>query len=527
MLTVFVLSLPALTISQLSGNKKQELRQRAENDLEFFIKLIAPQRLLAHAHIDLIRWWCREESKSHQLVLLPRDHGKSAMVAYRVAWTITRNPAIRVLYISSTANLANKQLKMIKDILTSDVYRFYWPEMINEREGDREKWTETEIAVDHPIRKKEAIRDSTVFTAGLTTNIVGLHCDIAVLDDVVVADTAYSEEGREKCRNQVSYLASIAGADSKTWVVGTRYHPLDLYNDFMNQVVEIWDEGEIVDSYNLYELYEKKVEDRGDGSGNFLWPRQAREDGKQFGFDANELAKKKAQYADLTQFRAQYYNTPNDLSQSSIKPEWFQYYKREAVNFNNGYVYYQDNRLNVFAAIDFAWSLSKKADSTCIVVIGVDGNNNYYVLDIDRFKSNQISEYFGRIIRLYEKWGFRKLRAEVISAQEVIVKNLKELIRDHGMDFSIIDSRPNKEKELRIESTLQPKYANLQMWHYSGGACSLLEEELVQQKPAHDDIKDCLASAVEIAVSPSKKSIRSRIAPTKTANWHYRFGGIH
>ena len=104
------------------------------------------------------------------------------------------------MYISSTANLAQKQLKFIKDILTSDIYRFYWPEMVNKEETRREKWSETEISVDHPLRKKEAVRDPSVFTAGLTTNIVGLHCDVAVLDDVVVGDNAYTEENRARVR---------------------------------------------------------------------------------------------------------------------------------------------------------------------------------------------------------------------------------------------------------------------------------------------------------------------------------------
>jgi hypothetical protein len=296
---------------------RDENKAKAESDLVSFIRLVAPHRALGQIHIDLIRWWTREEGSSHQLVLLPRDHGKSALVAYRVAWEITRRPWIRVLYISSTANLANKQLKSHKDILTSDIYRFYWPEMVNEDEAKREKWTETEISVDHPSRKASFVRDPTVFTAGLTTNIVGLHCDIAVLDDVVVSNNAYTEEGRDKVRNQVSYLASIAGTDSRTWAVGTRYHPLDLYNDLLNQVVQIFGEdGDIAESYNLYEVFERKVEDRGDGAGQFLWPRQAHSDGRIYGFDSKELAIKKASYEDPTMFRAQYYNSPTMFRQA-------------------------------------------------------------------------------------------------------------------------------------------------------------------------------------------------------------------
>jgi hypothetical protein len=114
------------------------------------------------------------------------------MVAYRCAWEITKDPTITILYISSTSGLAEKQLHFIKNILDSPVYRRYWPDMIHEDEGKREKWTTSEIMVDHPLRAAEGVRDATVFTAGLTTNITGLHCNIAVLDDVVVKENAYS-----------------------------------------------------------------------------------------------------------------------------------------------------------------------------------------------------------------------------------------------------------------------------------------------------------------------------------------------
>ena len=512
-------------------NKIAEARAAAEGDLQSFIRLVAPSRVLGQVHVDLIRWWTREEAKSHQLVLLPRDHQKSALVAYRVAWEITKNPALRVLFISSTANLAYKQLKFIKDILTHPIYRRYWPDMVNEDEGKREKWTESEISVDHPRRKAEAIRDPTIFTAGLTTNITGLHCDIAVLDDVVVDETAYSEEGREKVRNQVSYLASIAGTGARTWVVGTRYHPKDLYYDLVNQVVEIRNpDGDMVNSYNLYEPFERQVEDTGDGTGEFLWPKQLATNGKYFGFDIEELAKKRSQYADVTKFRAQYYNDPNDLSESAISPAFFQYYNSTYLRQEHGQWYYKNSRLNLSAAVDFAYSLNKKADFSCIVVVGVDTSNNYFVLDIDRFKTNKISEYFERLLRLHYKWGFRKIRAEVTAAQEVIVKDLKEnYIRVHGLGLSIDEHRPMKNKEEWMGNVLQPRYQNRQMWHYSGGNCSLLEEELIQQRPAHDDIKDALASCVEIAQPPSFRALVEKnkmIAKRVNEMAHPRFGGI-
>ena len=514
-------------------HKKQEIRELAEASLEKFINLVHPQRLLGGVHKELISWWTREGAKAHQLVLLPRDHMKSALVAYRVAWMITKNPTIRILYISSTANLAVKQLKFIKDILTCDRYRFYWPEMVNVEESKREKWRDDEIAVDHPLRKKEAVRDPTVFTGGLTTSLTGLHCDVAVLDDVVVQENAYTEEGRDKVKTQYSLLASIEGADAQEWVVGTRYHPKDLYNDMAGMRVEIFnDEGEIVDEDTVYETFERQVESVGDGTGEFLWPRQQRYDGKWFGFDEKILATKRAKYLDRTQFRAQYYNNPNDASSAPISPEYFQYYDRSKLTRSDGKWHYAGKKLNVFAAVDFAYSIRLKSDFSCVCVVGVDSQNNYYVLDIERFKTKLISDYFDKILTLHQKWDFRKIRAEVTAAQMAIVEDLKvNYVRRHGLALAIEDHKPTRHegtKEERMEATLQPRYANRQVWHYQGGNCQVLEDELVLQNPPHDDVKDALASCIEICVAPTASNLlgRDNYRDRMKLITNERFGGV-
>lgn len=511
-------------------SKKESIREQAENDLLSCIRLIHKGRVLGQCHEDVIRFWEKEDRKSHQLVLLPRDHQKSALVAYWAVQQILRNPAVRILYISSTSNLAEKQLKFIKDILTSDVVRFYWPELINVDEGKREKWTSSEISVDHPLRKAEFIRDPTIFTAGLTTAIVGLHCDIQILDDVVTDHNAYTEEGREKVRQQYSLLSSIAGADAIQKVVGTRYHPKDLYGEMLKMQVEIYDdEGELESDEFLYEKREEVVEDRGDGTGQYLWPRQQRYDGKWFGFDQKILAKKKAQYLDQSLFRAQYYNDPNDYEGSGIAAECFQYYDRAFLKQTGGYWYYKDARLNLCAAVDFAFSLRADSDFSAIVVVGVDPVGNYYVLDIDRFKTKMISEYYKHLFNLYRKWDFRKLIAEVTQAQEVIVQDLKHnyIYRD-GLGLVVEDFRPNRNqgnKEERTNAILQPRYNNRQIFHYRTGNCQVLEEELVVKRPPHDDCKDALATAIEHVRAPT--SFMRRLAPIKASVMaHTRFGGI-
>ena len=381
--------------------------------------------------------------------------------------------------------------------------------------------------LDHPLRKKENVRDPSIFTGGLTTSLTGMHCDIAVLDDVVVYENAYTGEGRNKVKSQYSLLSSIEGAEAKEWVVGTRYHPADLYNDLLQMTEEIFnDQGNKIGEENIYEIFEKPVEDQGDGTGEFLWPRQQRKDGKWFGFDIKILAKKRGQYLDKGQFRAQYYNDPSDPDNIPVGRDKFQYYERKHLRQDNGHWFYKDNKLNVFAAVDFAFSLSKKADYTAIVVIGIDADNNVYVVDIDRFKTDRIAEYFEHIMQLSGKWSFRKLRAEVTVAQMAIVKQLKELIKQHGLAISIDEYRPNKNqgnKQERIASILEPRYDNLSMWHYRGGNIQTLEEELSTRNPPHDDIIDALASVVDMAVKPSR-AIRRKT--DNVVQFNSRFGGV-
>lgn len=506
-----------------------DIREAAEQDLVTFIRLVAPQRVLGSVHEELCRWWNREDAKTHQLTLLPRDHGKSAMIAYRVAWELTKDPTLRILYISATSNLAQKQLSFIKSIFTSDIHRRYWPDHIHEDEGKREKWTMTEISLDHPARKNEAVRDPSIFTGGLTTSLTGLHCDIAVLDDVVVYENAYTQEGRDRVKSQYSLLSSIEGANAREWVVGTRYHPKDLYSELLSMEEDIYNrEGEIIGAEPIYETFERAVEDIGDGTGEFLWPRQVRHDGKSFGFDIQVLAKKRAQYLDKTQFRAQYYNDPNDPDNRPIDYDKFQYFEKEHLTNTQGSWYYRGRKLNVFAAVDFAYSLRRKADYTAIVVIGVDFENNVYVLDIDRFRTDKISEYFRHILELLNRWDFKKLRAEVTAAQAAIVQELKEsYIKPHGLMLKIEEHRPTKHsgsKEERMAAILEPRYDNLSIFHYKGGNCQLLEEELISNNPPHDDIKDALSCAIEIAVRPSNNMINRR--SNTNVIYSQRFGGV-
>lgn len=514
--------------------KALEVRERALVDLEFFARLVNPGYMYGSVHKEIFRWMQDyslygqgDELTSNKLIMLPRAHLKSHMVATWCAWVITRNPEVTMLYVSATAELAETQLYAIQNILGSSLYQRFFPEYVNPQEGKRDKWTSKKINVDHPKRAKEGIRDATIATAGLTTNTTGWHADIVVADDLVVPENAYTEDGREAVSKKSSQFTSIRNSGGFTMACGTRYHPTDIYYTWKNQVFDVYDdEGIKTDQQAVWDVKEYAVEI----DNIFTWPRAIREDGKAFGFDVQTLARIRAEYSDRVQFYAQYYNDPNDPGSERISREKFQYYNPRKLKKEGSKWFYNDKKLNVYAAVDFAFSLSKAADFTAIVVIGVDSDGNYYVLDIDRFKTDRTLEYFKHVLSLHTKWRFNKLRAEVSVAQKVIVNSIKEYAKKEGLSLSVDEYRPTRSegsKEERIEAALGHLYDNLQVWHLEGGWTNVLEEELVLARPSHDDIKDALASAVSIAITPATKN-NNGVGDffTQTQNTHPRFGGM-
>ena len=288
---------------------------------------------------------------------------------------------------------------------------------------------------------------------------------------------------------------------------------------------EYTDEGELVDKLPVWEIKEFKVEE----NNVFLWPRRVRTDGKAFGFDMRTLSRIKAEYIDVTQFFAQYYNDPNDPSSDRISRDKFQYASPKFLSKEGSRWFYNSRRLNIYAAVDFAFSLSRGADYTAIVVVGVDCDSNIYVLDIERFKTNKTIDYFKKIRDLHSKWRFNKLRAEVTVAQVVIVEAIKDFVRKDGLVLSVEEYRPSRHegsKEERIAAALEHRYDDMKVWHFEGGWTDVLEEELVQARPAHDDIKDALASAVSMMVVPARPKSEAIQDFMTNGFKRNRFGGV-
>ena len=475
--------------------------------------------MYGNIHEKVFRWLADPEAHKRQLLLLPRGHLKSHCIATWCAWEITRKPWTTIVYLSAGEDLAKDQLYAIKNMMTSDAYSRLWPDMINNREGDREQWSAYSFNVDHPSRKQRGIRDHTIIVKTIKANFIGLHCDSIVFDDVVVPRNAYTDTGRQEVGKALSQCTSILNAGGIIKSVGTRYHPEDAYQDMKAAMYRIWDESErqFVSESPLWDIMEEVVEDEADGTGNFLWPRSVSPiDGNWYGFDTQQLEIIRSDYVskgEQAQFYAQYYNNPNDESTNVIDRSCFQYYDPKYLKTDMGGASFKDKRLKVYAAMDVAWteaseSGGKAADYTAIAVVGLDSDGYYYVLDLDRFKTSSFTVYFDSIMRLSQKWGFRKIKIETNSGGKLVANEIERMAREAGGVISVIGKSNTgvsaKSKAMRQYAVVNPKYELKSIFHRRDGLTSILEEEIILERPPHDDLVDALGMALEDAKPPMK-----------------------
>lgn len=531
-------------LNKVSRMKEEDkvVRELATTSLYFFAQLVNPYHLYGEIHEEVYEWLqeyslfgqsfftgfrkrYEDDLPASKMIMLPRGHLKSHMVATWCAWMITRHPEVTILYLSATSNLAEKQLYSIKNILESPVYRKYFPEYLCPTTTGRSQWTNNSVMIDHPKRNELNIRDATITIAGLTTNTTGWHADIIAADDIVVPENAYTQEGRESVSRKVSQFSSIRNPGGFTLAAGTRYHPRDEYANWGGQTFEVYDDNsELLDTLPVWEIKEYAVEE----DGRFLWPRVVAKDGKAYGFNANILSKIKAEYkGDIVQFSSQYYNNPNAANGTQIGADCFQYYDPRWLSLGPDGWEFKGRRLNTYAAVDFAYTVGRKSDYTAIVVVGIDHDENIYVLDIDRFKADNVKTYYDHVVILHNKWEFKKLRAEVSVAQKVIVNDIKNEIRKHGQVISVEEFRPSSKegsKRQRMAAILEPRYLNYKMWHRKDGNTPILEDELLSSNPANDDVMDALSSAIEIAKKPMRQyDVGQTSQPLPI---HSRFGGV-
>ena len=349
------------------------------------------------------------------LVTMPPRHGKSELISHHLpAWYLGRYPDRRVMLSSYEANFAASWGRKAREILEEygdDIFGV----TVSKKSKAADAWE---------------IEGNTggMVTAGVGGALTGKGADLLVVDDPVKsAEEAHSETRRAAIWEWfISTALTRLHPGASVLVVMTLWHEDDLGKRIMR---ELKHEG-----WEILRLPAMAEEDDplGREVGEPLWPEQ-------WPIEELERIKKRSSYW----WAALYQCRPAPAEGACFKREWIRRWTSKDKNYLAGGETAGFEDMYRFATVDFASSLTKKADYTAIATFGLTRGGKLLLLDMQRrrmegpaiidaiksaIKNNDLHTVFAETTVLNMQTAFvQLLRAEGLPVRAMKADKSKEL----------------------------------------------------------------------------------------------------
>ena len=419
---------------------KEYIRQlnieRGRYDLEWFGKHYLPEYFeneTPEFHYELSdtidAFEQNHDGKAGLILAAPRGHGKSFRISLLkvLHWIVYQQKKFIVL-ISDTGTQAESLTSILKmEFEQNDRLRDDFGDLVGETYGM--KWTTGDFYVTFPrldengqpmLNAKGKPRPGhtcRVVARGTGSGMRGLRSR-AARPDVVIVDDGENDElvntpaQREKVWNWLTgaVVPMLHPKDGILIVVGTVLHFDSMLSRLLQQT----------DVYQV-KRYKAILDD-----GSPLWPSR---------FPRTTLEQLKRQMGTL-KFNQEYLNDPIDDETQVVKPEWFKWYNKHDVTFDDdGGIYFKGDKCTVLQAIDPAIAEDEQNDYFARSTIGVTDDLKIILLAGEKFRMDFPSQVKA-VIEGYERWlpdtlgieenGYqRALRQQVEVKGHIPIKRLK------------------------------------------------------------------------------------------------------
>lgn len=413
--------------------------------------------------------------KKKILLLLPRGTFKSSIVTVGYSlWRIAQNPSDRILVANATRPMATQFLSQIKNHLQrNDDFKKIFGNLAQTADS----WREDRIYVAR--EKSYEQKEPTVWAQGIESNVVGSHFDIGIMDDIVARENITTKDQIEKVKNFYKDALDLIDAKDghkQAIIIGTTWHWDDLYQ---------WIQEDLQEDFAIMRLpaYEGEW-----GKGKLLFPTR---------LNWKTLKDLKRQQGNA-HFSAQYMLNPIPTEDQIFKGD-FRYYDETDL---------RGIELKKFITVDPAISERKDADYSAMVCVGVDKNNDWYILDIwrDRVQPKRLIE---QIFYWNEKHRPVSVGIETTAFQKALQYFIYDEMKRKNLTVPIRElGHTDRSKDERIRG-LQPRYETGSIFHPDrklNPMTDFLEDELKRfPRGRNDDMIDALASQLELAFPPKKR----------------------
>lgn len=489
-------------INTRNVSAEEEALMLAKNDLISFGKLFLPDDFMRSEtpafHYEVADKLIDYENKQ-VAIILPRGHGKTvltkASILHDFCFAKKDNPLFYG-WVSATQKLSAGNMDYVKYHLEFNEKILYYFGTMKGR-----KWTEEDI---------ELQNGSKLVSKSNVSGIRGgakLHkrYDLIILDDFEDENNTLTPEARAKNGNLITAVVypALEPHTGRLRINGTPVH----YDSFINNLLDNYakakkDKIDFAWDVVTYTALDKK--------GNSLW---------QSWFPVTKLEEKKKFYQD------------SGMPQKFWQEYMMQVQSEEDSIFNKKHLRYHDGiyqvdadtgvpcliidgeakPLNVFAGVDPATdSMRSTSDFSVIMVVGVDQDNNVYVLDYIRKRGLPVLGIPGEdkkgivdyMFEINNKYHPNLFVVEDTTMSKPVFQSLRSEMRRRN-DFTVHfkEEKPGNRmsKRDRIQGILAQRFAigsvHIQKSHFD------LEHEVLTFGPrmAHDDTIDALAYACKYA----------------------------
>ena len=434
---------------------QREKESLVKDDFLEFVKHMWPEFVEGYHHkiiAEKFNKLAKGEIK-RLIVNMPPRHTKSEFASnYLPAWMIGRNPKLKIIQTTHTAELAVRFGRKAKNVIDSPEYQEVFKTKLQEDSKAAGRW-ETEGGGEY-------------FAAGVGGAITGRGADLLIIDDPHKEQDAMSKEGFDK-----AYEWYTSGPRQRLQpggaivVVMTRWSTKDLTGRLMQGQKEVkGDQWEVIEFPAIMP------------SGLPVWPEY---------WKLDELEKVEATLP-IAKWNAQWMQAPTAEEGALIKREWWQDWPHENPPVTEF----------IIQSYDTAFLKKETADYSAITTWGMfrDDENQMHVILLDAEKDRFEFPELRRVA--HESFLFWRPQMVLIEAKASGIPLTHELSR---MGIPVVNYTPSRgnDKHVRV-NTVAPFFESGRVWApmHKQYAQEVVEECAAFPNGSHDDYVDSMTQAI-------------------------------
>jgi len=437
---------------------EKKIQNKAKNDFLSFVKCVWPDFVEGshHRHIaDKFNKLATGEI-NRLIINMPPRHTKSEFASYLLpAWMVGRDPKLKIIQATHTAELAVRFGRKAKTLIDSDDYRKVFKTTLREDSQAAGRW--------------ETSDGGEYFAAGVGGAITGRGADLLIIDDPHSEQDAMSKMSLERAYEwYTSGPRQRLQPGGKIVLVMTRWSTKDLTGALIaNQKEAKSDQWHVVEFPAIMD-HESK-------------PKPVRPEY----WTLDELEKVKAALP-VTKWNAQWMQQPTSEEGAILKREWWRTYEKDDI----------PPIYHVIQSYDTAFLKKETADYSAITTWGVfypteDSGANLILLDAIKGRY-EFPELRRLALEQYRYWNPETVIVEAKASGLPLTYELRK------MDIPVMNYTPSKgnDKHARVNA-VAPLFESGMIW----APKQKFAEEVIEECASfpygdHDDLVDSTTQAI-------------------------------